>query len=1033
LERVDYPSTSFRFEHQQFQEYYSALVLRELLSEVIASGDPAQRDAFALKYINDPSWEEPLRMIAEDVGTFGSDIAAGKMLVQTALRVDPVFAARLSYFGGPSIWNEIRADLSSRLRSLYATPNQQYRQCALAAMLATGSDEFADVLIPLLTNPDQQVRLGTYRAGGQFQPSSLGPEWQRIVAGWTEQHRIEFVSELTMHQGRTEVALTFVRSDPSPTVRLEALRALTWMGLRDEVAEILRSLPDPEFQQAIQKLDPDEIPPSLRDRSISTYKALLAVTGDPKVRLQITLALAELNDGDTPARLKAELSALPPGLVKELSDYTLRRAVDILRKADPQWLSQWVTDRIIEGVLWRDSWPSLISEIPKALSEQLVRRVCAEDLRRSGGAGAIAVLEATADPAVAKAVLMALRDHHRALLADPRNEENQAIDAQLRRLLRAIPPSVVIDGLSDILAQQPQDDELTIVTGLFSGMGAQDDDLKASVPDHLRQKLRAYLKSAVSGVLAQDDFRGEVKGHLSSALAEVGEIDDMADLTAMIRADINRVREGRAARARGERSAKADGSPMSWSGWHVQALVRLDHRQGEAILLDLLNEPEYELDAAWGLQVIATNAKPGHHAIMAARHGQPTRDYKKVRSSPSESFARFDNDLRMKYAAAIRQRILNLLEESKTGDHKATAYHHQLKELAKALAALDPQDSADLILDIAELPARFDGWQRLALLEVLVFAGVVLPADRLLAILDPVLDQLRAHGIYNDNANLLTHVLCLLPFVDSPARGIARIRDLLSEFRLPLHGQRDLLMALGQCPDEAGLALLRDIARQDDTAFQHIAREWLESIAACPLPGARAILLGFVDPKLTEGVGDRPLPDYALDFLAGRLSDLARADCSVAERIIQLSTQHASGQRRLILAKVIASIGSPQALLAGLNLIDDASPQPIPYELWKAFEDVFLEKRPYKGNPQSYTLVPRAASDIKKRLFEMAKHDPRRARSAYGLLGQIEEWRLEYGRPASEPRHPLYESGESWPPMEPRTQENSVGNDQSAT
>lgn len=81
--------------------------------------------------------------------------------------------------------------------------------------------------------------------------------------------------------------------------------------------------------------------------------------------------------------------------------------------------------------------------------------------------------------------------------------------------------------------------------------------------------------------------------------------------------------------------------------------------------------------------------------------------------------------------------------------------------------------------------------------------------------------------------------------------------------------------------------------------------------------------------------------------------------------------------------------------------------------------DVFLEKRPYKGNPQSYTLVPRAATDIKERLFEMAKHDPKRARSAYNLLAQIEEWRLEHGRPNFEPRHPAYDSGEPWPPPIP--------------
>jgi len=65
------------------------------------------------------------------------------------------------------------------------------------------------------------------------------------------------------------------------------------------------------------------------------------------------------------------------------------------------------------------------------LSERLLQRACTEDLRRSGGIGAIAVLEATADPDLGRAVFMALRDHHRALLADPLSGEKQAIDAQL--------------------------------------------------------------------------------------------------------------------------------------------------------------------------------------------------------------------------------------------------------------------------------------------------------------------------------------------------------------------------------------------------------------------------------------------------------------------------------------------------------------------------------------------------------------------------------------------------------------------------
>ena len=1022
LERVDYPDISFRFEHQQFQEYYSALMLRGALREVVASGDPAQRDAFAQKYINEPAWEEPLRMIVEDLGVAESDIAAGKILAQIALRVDPIFAAKLSRLSGPSVWNEVRSDLSNRLRSLYAVPNQHYRQCALAAILATGSDEFADILIPLLTSPDEQVRLATYRAGTEFHPSSLGSQWQQIVAGWTEQQRIEFISELTVHQGRTEVALTFARSDPSPTVRVEALRVLAWMGQRYEVARLLQSLPDPEFGEALQKLDVDDIPPPLRARAISSYNKLLAGTPDPKARLQIALALAGLDDSNTLTRLKEELSALPSAIVKELSDYSLRPAVDIVRRADPRWVSQWVTDRIIEGVLWQDNWLSLVSGIPKSLREQLLQHASTEDLRRGGNAGVISLLAATADAALGKAVFVALRDHRRALIADARNEEKQAIDAQLRGLFQAIRTPVAVEGLSGMLSEEPQDDELPIVTEIFSRMGSQADDLRSVLPDYLRQQLRRYLKSAVPRVLAQDDPRGEAKARLASALAEVGNPDDMADLVALIRSDIERVRNGRAAWTRGDRSARDQGGMMSYSNWHVQAVVRLDPAQAESLLCDLLQEPEYELDAAWALRAIAKK-QPSGSSIIEGRFGLPPRDYRKVKSSPPEWSTIFYEERRAKYAAAIRQRIVDLLDESKSDDHKAFPYHYRLKELAKALAALDPQHSADLILEIAGLPANFDGWSRVALLEALVFGGVALPADCVTAILDPVIEQLRAHGIHDSNADLFLRFLCILPFVDSPPRGIARIRELLSETRLALHYQRGLLMALGQCSHNEGLSLLRDIARQNDAAFQNIAREWLEAIAACPLPGGTAILLNFIDAEVTEGVGDLSLPDYAADFLAARLSERAQAVPGLAERILQLSTQPVSVQRRLILAKVVASLDSPQSLLAGLNLIDDTATQPIPYDVWKAVEDVFLEKRPYKDYPQSYTLVPRAASDIKKRLFEMVEHDSRRARSAYNLLGQIEEWRLEYGRPRSEPRHPAYESGKPWPPPPPESGE----------
>jgi hypothetical protein len=50
-------------------------------------------------------------------------------------------------------------------------------------------------------------------------------------------------------------------------------------------------------------------------------------------------------------------------------------------------------------------------------------------------------------------------------------------------------------------------------------------------------------------------------------------------------------------------------------------------------------------------------------------------------------------------------------------------------------------------------------------------------------------------------------------------------------------------------------------------------------------------------------------------------------------------------------------------------------------------------------------------------LFQAVLHDADRRKSAFAILGKVEVWRMEYGRPLGEPRHPMIESGEPWPPL----------------
>src|SRR6266446_5303532 len=68
LERQDYPVIAFRFEHQQFQEFYAAVGIEKHLFAVLPEADEDKKRQFTRSYVNEPAWAEPLRLIADDIG-----------------------------------------------------------------------------------------------------------------------------------------------------------------------------------------------------------------------------------------------------------------------------------------------------------------------------------------------------------------------------------------------------------------------------------------------------------------------------------------------------------------------------------------------------------------------------------------------------------------------------------------------------------------------------------------------------------------------------------------------------------------------------------------------------------------------------------------------------------------------------------------------------------------------------------------------------------------------------------------------------
>lgn len=1025
VEQLDYYPVTFRFKHQQFQEFYAARMLERRLRE-LKEQDSSERRNFASQYVDRPTWEEPLRMAAEEIGGLSADqvdnnaVRIGRLLIEIALTVDPIFAADLSRLCGSSVWHHVRHAVGERLRLWYQVTDENHQQCALAGMLATGSDDFIDVLLPLLTSDNQQVRLSTYRAGRAFHLSSLGVNWRSVVRGWPEKFRIELIYELTHNRWDSEIADAFALNDPSQEVRVQAIDTLSWAGSSSNIARLLEGQNENTFERAVQKLSGERIPSSLRERALAVNEKALVASSDTITRIRLMTRANELGDAGVSERIKEELALVPMGRISDHdSEYVIRPALNVIRAGDYQWASDWLARRIADGSLRPEGWLDLILQIPEDLREKLVHGIADEEPAQIRTAEIMSLLPIIADAPLAETIFNKLCEIRRTI-SDIYDEANNAKRGALRLLedlFRSLPANDAVAGLSNCFAKEYDLTEFTTVIELFSRVNSKDSDLRNELNEDLRQNLRLYLKNGLQFALRQDDFRGELKAQLATALARMGDPGDMQELNELTTAEIQRLRTGRTALAQGDRSPKAKGGSITYARRHLEAVASLDTAEAEPVLLRALQIPESEVDAASALVRLAIAQTVGG---LAGAFAHRERDYCRVwETRDQRKNADTDQERIQRYAAAIRERISTLLTERELSPQPGH-FDYRLVELANMLAALDGQGSSEVVFKVLSLPIKFFVHQRIDALENLLFGGVNLPTESTLNVLNPIINYILSE---TQDSHLAVRGLCLLPFVDSPTVGIDRVRQVITDKSFPRYELRGVLPALAcsRCP--SALTLLRDIAGTLEGP-EYLLAEWINAVSSFGGTESKQLLLSFLDPEAAAVEGAMDFKSHGGDLLAKKVAELAASDQITRVWILELCDAELPAEKRALLAKVIAEMGDEEAVLAGLNILDDgvtskhSATSAVPYHLWKAIESLFIEHRSQGKNRTTYTLVPRSSNSIRARLLEMTLTDNRRCKSAFGLLGQIEVWRLDYGKPETEPRHPAFERQVSWPPEE---------------
>lgn len=877
---ADNGEISFRFQHQQFQEFFAAGGLGAHLTDLVRR--PEEERKFLAAYVNEPRWGESLRMLAENIGASsgGKAIEAGAKLVRMALGVDPIFAAELARWCGSAVWNEVRNEMGARLRAWHDVPDPYHKHCALAAMLETGSDDFKDIIVPLLTDPDNHVRLGVYHSGAEFLPSSLGPRWSEVVQSWPEEARLDLIVQLAHDPWLAETVEQLALADPSSKMKWNAARQLNWYGFTERVEKLLGPLNDVDFRTALHSLRSDEIPPSLWLRALECYETTYTQTGNTFERLQILRLLQGYGARQIPERIKAELEALDEKQMKIGDDGGTTWALEELRKSDPQWVSNWLARKVLGGSTQFRGSISMVTRLPDEEREYLLTRFSNEVLEANEQRHLLSLLATTADGNLAARVLERACEIRRGLSNTPGQDMPKwDLFRQQVDLLEAIPPKIFLDGVSQKLEEDPEATELSVLTDVL-GKFNPTTEVRKRLPDDLRQKLHAYLKRAAERAADPKAVSASVRAHLAVLLAHVGGPNDIPDLRRLIEADSIRYREVMAARMRGDRS----GDQMGYVLLYIGAVTTADPECGDEVLLELLSDQQYEPFAAEELVRRARrrqgppmlgNNRPDFGKVWSARGGKETEEFVEERRS--------------RYADAIRALAERLLKERDAVIDKRML-EHRLKAVVSALAALDARRSAKLILEVMGFPGNYDGYKRVASLESLIVAGVSLTPAEIMNVLSPTIEETRRDLNNHDQSRwLLQRCLSVLAFAEPPTEGIAKIREILSQSRLPLYESEGMVTALGASRCADAMELLLELAKPDGSGVAAIGEPWIKAVAQ--LGGKRSddVLLSFVEPNAKVFTKEF-LPDHRDgDLLAQLLADRAEKNGQFKAELLRLA------------------------------------------------------------------------------------------------------------------------------------------------
>jgi hypothetical protein len=967
---------------------------------------------FQNKFINDPKWEEALLLTAECIAHKANSskrdiaihaISSGQHLINWALFIDPMLAARLVSQFGDYVWQEVKEVLGKQLRGWYSRSGEDHKENALAAMLATGRSDFADIVWPLLEHPDQQVRLRTYRAWQPFPLAILGPQWVSRISEWSEDRRTEFVHEVGWRpSAETITVITDIStSDTSPRVRAAAIEVLVWHGLSEASIDILEGASDEVLIASSRALD--LLPVSCLQRIAVRLKAL-SVLAPEEARRNLLRELIKFDDNDVVNLVRKEVE-------NSQTFDALERLLDYLYQKDSSWTGEWLVKQILNGKLPPKKWLSYLEAAPQELLESLL--TIAMDENQDSGLRERMLSYLTfvkqLHRKTAESIIVMYLQKRKEVRNQTYDEARDRYMWSFRRAIKELPVAIVIEEVLNNYSNLDDHKVVGDIIDLLPYPSYGYEVVKVELPDGLGQQFRELLRGWI------DKFRdssgsGDLQARLATLLSLFGEPQDTEIIAGLIDWEIARInRENEVFRewlSSGRRGPQPNRG-MRWTNWYIPSLLRLGGENVGDTLLRLLGEPDFLEEAALGIVTLLKKPKQEENVSSILNRPDYKEVYERQKSGQWNDQISTCPDVN-RYIVSLTGRIRELLSEYQAVDKKQIIAG-PLTALGDALAQIAGAEQIPLLLEVARVGGG--SWGLVRMLHNLVLRGFVLPSTEIKMVVQPIIDEVLSQmkSYKYDNWYLIQTSIIILLFSDDPDSGVEVLSDLKSSVRQS-YRIRDLIKLIPICRPRRASEFLVGLIN-DPASYIHYRRELIEALGKLATPGSRKRLIELMD-------DDKSIADWgSQDALTTALADIAKTDAAFELEIYELCEISVEPGKSSLLGEVLNKIGTRDAAIMGCSLLRDEDGH-VPYWFDQLIEKVLADRVDSSQFPGSYYLRPKECNPLRRKLFEMAIQKGAGANIALMLLVRIEKMRLEIGRPWGEPRHPYLESRQAWPFLE---------------